>query len=259
MGMRQSLTMSYHPQSDGQTEIMNQGLEISICAYIGPDRDDWSKMLDALSLSYNSSIHTATGFSPAYLLRGFQPVTSTCIIGQSPSVDRTGILNSGSNDQETSHNKALNLVEGFVAERSRARDTLLLGQVFQKKSYNKGRLNWEFKEGDKVVINQQNLGLLKEEKGRGNKLLARYEGPFKIMKKISAIAYRLRMPASYGMHLVLNIAHLEKYQESPNDFGDCPQLKMNRSDFDALPEYEVERIVAERTRKGKNGRKIPIY
>ena len=252
--MRRSLTTSYHPQSDGQTEIMNQGLEISIHAYIGPDRDNWSDMLDALSLSYNSSTHTATGFSPAYLLQGFQPVTSTYIIGQSSSVDQTGILNSESVDQETSHNKALELVEGFVAERSRARDALLLGQVFQKKSYNKGRLNWEFKEGDKVVINRQNLGLLKEEKGRGNKFLARYEGPFEIMKKISAVAYRLRMPASYGMHPVLNIEHLEKYRESPEEFRDRPQLKSNRSDFDALPEYEVDRIVAERSRKGRNGR-----
>lgn len=217
-------------------------------------------MLDALSLSYNSSPHTATGFSPAYLLRGFQPVTSTTILGQSRGVDRTGILTTGDVDQEISlHDKALNLVEGFTAERTRARDALLLGQVFQKRAYNKGRLNLEFEEGDKVVINRKNLGLLRDEKGRGDKLLARYEGPFEIIKKISAVAYRLRMPASYGMHPVLNIEHLEKYQESPDEFGERPQLQTSRLNFDELPEYEVDKIVAERTRKGRNGRKIPIY
>ena len=79
------------------------------------------------------------------------------------------------------------------------------------------------------------------------------------MKKVSAVAYRLRMPGSYGMHPVLNIEHLEKYQESPVEFGERPTLKTNRLDFDALPEYEVDRIVAERTRKGRNGRRIPIY
>ena len=78
------------------------------------------------------------------------------------------------------------------------------------------------------------------------------------MKKVSAVAYRLRMPASYGMHPVLNIEHLE-YQESPSQFGDRPQLKTNRPDFDALPEYEVDKIVAERMRKGRNGRRILIY
>jgi len=209
-------------------------------------------MLDALSLLYNSLKHTTTGFSPAYLLCGFQPVTSASIIGQSSSIDQTGILNSGSDDQETSHNKTLDLVKGFVVERSRARDVLLLGQVFQRKSYNKGRLNWEFEEGDKVVINRQNLGLLKEEKGRGNKFLARYEGPFKVMKKISAVAYQLWMPVSYGMHPVLNIEHLEKYKESPSEFGECPLLKTNRLDFDVLPEYEVDKIVAKHTQKGRN-------
>ena len=141
MGMRRALTTSYHPQANGQMEILNQSLEISICAYIGPDWDDWSKMLNALVLSYNSSPHTATGFSPAYLLQGFQPITSGMIISKSPSIDQTEISNSGNIDQETLHNKALALVDGFVAERTRARDALYLGQIFQKKWYNKGRLD----------------------------------------------------------------------------------------------------------------------
>ena len=67
------------------------------------------------------------------------------------------------------------------------------------------------------------------------------------------------MPASYGMHPVLNIEHLEKYQESPKEFGERPHARISRPSFDVLPEYEVDRIVAERTRKGRNGRKIPIY
>lgn len=59
--------MSYHLQADGQMEILNQGLEISIHSYIGPDWDNWSGLLNAWALSYNSSTHMATGFSPAYL------------------------------------------------------------------------------------------------------------------------------------------------------------------------------------------------
>ncbi|KAI5886074.1 uncharacterized protein SCHCODRAFT_01162345, partial [Schizophyllum commune H4-8] len=60
-------------QADGQTEIVNQYLEIALRAYIGPSRDDWSELLDPLALSYNTSPHTSSGFSPAYLLRGYQP------------------------------------------------------------------------------------------------------------------------------------------------------------------------------------------
>jgi hypothetical protein len=87
----------------------------------------------------------------------------------------------------------------------------------------------------------------------------KYDGPFEIMKKISAVSYQLKMPASYGIHPVLNIAHLERYQASPPEFGDRPQKSLNREDFDELPEYEVDKIVAERRKKGRNGRRILQY
>ena len=67
------------------------------------------------------------------------------------------------------------------------------------------------------------------------------------------------MPASYGMHPVLNIEHLEKHQESPDEFGERPQLQTSQLNFDTLPEYKVDKIMAECTCKGRNGRKIPIY
>ena len=73
----------------------------------------------------------------------------------------------------------------------------------------------------------------------------KYDGPFKIIKKLSLVSYRLRLPASYGIHPVLDIAHLEKYQASPTEFSIQPQKSLNREDFDELPEYEVEKIVAE--------------
>ena len=67
------------------------------------------------------------------------------------------------------------------------------------------------------------------------------------------------MPASFGMHPVLNIEHLEKYQESPEEFGERPKIRMKWMDFEELPEYQVECIVAESWRKGRNSKHIPIY
>ena len=258
MGMKRSLTTSYHPQADGQTEVMNQGLEISIRAYIGPERDDWSNLLDVLALSYNTSPHTATGFSPAYLLRGYHPITGSTLLNNPEAIGRDDIRENSTTHEALDEN-ALHLTEAFGAERRKAQDSLLLGQIFQKKAYNKDRLTWEFQEGDKVVINRKNLGLLKDEKGRGEKLLTKYEGPFEIIQKLSSVSYRLRMPASFGMHPILNIEHLEKYQESPEEFGERPKIKMKRMDFEELPEYQVDRIVAESWRKGRNGKRIPIY
>lgn len=111
----------------------------------------------------------------------------------------------------------------------------------------------EFNVGDKVLINQRKTNLLRSVKGRGNKLLILYDGPFEILEKISKVAYRLRMPASYGMHPVINITHLEPYQDSPEEFGPRPKKSLSREDFEQLPEFEVERIIDEKLGRSRNG------
>jgi len=86
----------------------------------------------------------------------------------------------------------------------------------------------------------------------------KYDGPFEVMKKISPVSYHLRMPASYGIHPVLSITHLEKYQ-TPPPIGVQPQKSLNCEDFDELPEYEVDKIVAKQRKKGQNGKQILQY
>jgi hypothetical protein len=265
MGMTRSLTTAYHPQANGQTEVLNQSLEISLRSYIGPSRDDWEKYLDALALSYNSTPHTATRFAPAYLLRGYTPITGSTLMHNSEGIPRpaTNISSSkiggNNNNEENLHPAALEMTEAFSAERHRAQEALMLGQHFQKRSYNKGRLALEFNEGDLVLLNPHSLSLLRNETGRGKKLLMKYDGPFEIIQKLSAVSYRLRMPESYGIHPILNIAHLEKYQPSPAEFENQPTKSLNRADFDKLLEYEVDKIIAECRKKGKNGRRIIQY
>jgi hypothetical protein len=63
------------------------------------------------------------------------------------------------------------------------------------------------------------------------------------------------MPASYGIHPVLNIAHLEKYNDSPIEFGDRPKKHLDRADFSEVPEYEVEKIIKSRWKAARNGRR----
>lgn len=101
--------------------------------------------------------------------------------------------------------------------------------------------------------------MLRKEKGRGQKLLMRYDGPFEILQKISPVTYRIRLPASYGINPIINIEHLEAYHESPPELGIRPQKKMNRGDFNKFVEFDVDKIVGESWKKGRNGKRIPIY
>ena len=96
--------------------MMNQGLEILIHAYIGPvEWDDWSDLLDALALSYNTSPHTATGFTPAYLLQGYHPITGSMLLGGLKVIERDNIHEYHS-QHEALDKKALHMTEGFEAE-----------------------------------------------------------------------------------------------------------------------------------------------
>ena len=139
MGMIRSLTMAYHPQANGQTEVLNQILEISLCAYIGLSRNDWVNYLDTLALSYNTTPHTATGFAPTYLLRGYILTTRSTLVHHPEGIARlaTGIgshnpWNLGNINKMSLHPAALEMSEAFHATHHRAQEALMLGQHFQR-------------------------------------------------------------------------------------------------------------------------------
>ena len=67
------------------------------------------------------------------------------------------------------------------------------------------------------------------------------------------------MPQSYGIQPILNIAHLERYQPSPAEFGNQPTKSLNHTDFDKLLKYEVEMIIADQRKKSRKGRYVMEY
>ncbi|CDO78031.1 hypothetical protein BN946_scf184648.g3 [Trametes cinnabarina] len=174
------------------TEVLNQTLEIALRAYISQARDDWSDHLDGLMLSYNCSPHTATNFSPAYLLRGYTPMTESTTMRPDEGIPRPfrrQLAEGGERVERvatdsSTHQVADEMAERFAADRHRAQQALALGQAHQRKAYNKGRLRYEFEEGDFVVLNPHSLQLLRQETGRGRKLLMKYDGPFEIIQKL---------------------------------------------------------------------------
>ena len=242
LGITRSLTTAYHPQADGQSEIMNQILEIALRLYVAPSRDNWDTLLPGFTLAYNTSTHTSTGFTPSYLLRGFQPLKTADLLSQTSQH-----LQRPAEESESAESFA----EGMKANQTQAMNALRVAQAHQQESYNKGRDFTEFHPGDLVLISPHSLNLLRKDKGKGRKLLMRYDGPFEVMEKVSDVAYRIRLPASYGIHPVINIAHLESYH-SDNDYSDRPKRHLNRKDFIEAPEFEVDQIIDQKwIKKGK--------
>jgi hypothetical protein len=109
MGMVRSLTMAYHLQANGQTEVLNQSLKISWCAYVGLSRNDWVSYLDALGLSYNTTSHTATKFAPTYLLRGYIPTTRSTLVHHPEGIVRPATGTDSHNLREIRNNDETSL------------------------------------------------------------------------------------------------------------------------------------------------------
>jgi transposase InsO family protein len=73
LGVDLRLLTAYHPQTDGQTERVNQVLEQYIRMFGCHNQNDWSEKLGVASFVYNNSIHSATKYTPFFANFGYHP------------------------------------------------------------------------------------------------------------------------------------------------------------------------------------------
>jgi len=58
------LSTAYHPQTDGQTERVNQELEQYLCIFINYRQEQWPEWLGIVEFAYNNKIYSAMKVSP---------------------------------------------------------------------------------------------------------------------------------------------------------------------------------------------------
>ena len=68
---------SYHPQSDGKTEIVNKCLEEYLGCFVSDKQTQWVKWLTLAEWWYNTSFHMAAKMSPFMALYGYHPPSIT--------------------------------------------------------------------------------------------------------------------------------------------------------------------------------------
>ena len=64
LGMKRQLSMAYHPQTDGQTERINQEIGMFLQHYVNYQQNDWTNWLATTKFQYNDKKHVATGKTP---------------------------------------------------------------------------------------------------------------------------------------------------------------------------------------------------
>jgi len=73
LGIQTKLLTAYHPQTDGQTERMNQELEQYLRVFINHRQEQWPDWLGMAEFVYNNKIHTATKTLPFKVNYGQDP------------------------------------------------------------------------------------------------------------------------------------------------------------------------------------------
>jgi transposase InsO family protein len=73
LGIKQKLSTAFHPQTDGESEWVNQELEqyLHICGNF--QQDNWAMLLSIIEFAHNARPHQSTHKSPFEIWYGFQP------------------------------------------------------------------------------------------------------------------------------------------------------------------------------------------
>ncbi|CAI7880334.1 unnamed protein product [Closterium sp. NIES-53] len=75
LGTKLAMSSAYHPQTDGQTERLNQVVEQLLRTACNDDVSHWDTQLPTLEFAYNNASHAATGKTPFFLCYGREPLT----------------------------------------------------------------------------------------------------------------------------------------------------------------------------------------
>jgi hypothetical protein len=73
LSIKLNLSTAYHPETDGQTERLNQVLEQYLRIYIDYLQDNWAPHLPLAEFAYNNAEHSATKLTPFFANKGFHP------------------------------------------------------------------------------------------------------------------------------------------------------------------------------------------
>ncbi|GLB43833.1 putative retrotransposable element tf2 155 kda protein type 1-like [Lyophyllum shimeji] len=196
LGIKLSTSTAYHPQSDGQTERVNQELEQYLRVFCNERQDDWDDLLPEAEFQYNNHVHSATKFTPFMLDTGRNPR-----MGFEPR-----LLNSN-------NEMANEFFERMKLAQEEAKAALAKAKDDMARYYDQRRIPApEYKPGDRVYLDASDIQTTRPSK----KLSHRYLGPYTIERQVGPLAYKLRLPRSMSrLHPVFNAVKLRLAPRDP--------------------------------------------
>src|ERR1700683_2449865 len=229
LGVKVNPSTAYHPQTDGQTERVNQEIEEYLRLFVNYKQTDWSEWLSLAEFSYNDREHSSTRISPFFSNYGVHP--------------RKG----GEPRWDVKTEAADVFAKRMAKTREEARTALKRAAEEMARHYDAHRNEAPTYEiGDKVYLDGGNIHTTRPAKKLDDK---RY-GPFEITEKVGSRAFKLKLPKTWKIHTVFNVVKSNPYHPPETKIQAQPPPPPLIT-VEGEPEYEVEAVLDSRIRRGK--------
>ncbi|KAM3548776.1 hypothetical protein ARSEF4850_009223 [Beauveria asiatica] len=237
-GTEQLLSTAYHPQTDGGTERANQEVQAVLRVLVSYSQFDWSQQLPMAQWALNNRDSSVTGMSPNFLLHGYNK-------------DLVRLRSAPAAPPKSPTGRAIAFVEQIRQGVELAQAAIAFTQQRQKDSADKARRPAEvFRKGDRVWLSLRNIAT-----SRPSKKLDWVRSKYTVVDVPTPLTVTLDVPGN--LHKTFHVDLVERAANDPlpsqirDDWAPEPILVDDGIGPTPVPEYQVEKILRARNRRGR--------
>jgi hypothetical protein len=168
LGTKLLFSTTCHPQTDGQTKVVNRILSMLLQTMVKKNLKDCEECLSHVQFACNRAIHSTTNLCPFEIVYGFKPIAP---------IDLLPLLL-----QDRTNMEAFKRVAYIKKIHEKTKKAIEFKAVRKVASMNKHRKIVLFEPGDLVWIHLRKESFPDQRK---SKLMPRGDGPFHVLAKIN--------------------------------------------------------------------------
>ena len=173
-GVQVAMSTAYHPQTNGQTEVVNKSLKHYLRAFATNRPQSWVEWLLLAEFWFNTNFHVFLKMTHFEALYGFAPPRLLDYIPSTTKVDSVEV------HLRTKQQLISLLKQNFVAAQER-----------MKVATDKHKTIREFAVGDWVYLKLYPYKQMSLRQKRLGKLSPRFYGPIQILQRVGNVSYKL--------------------------------------------------------------------